>query len=204
MPQKQPAQASALFIDLDKRGAAYSAGKLDVRFVLALAKRYNIEPIERRIGQGPAAISGFWFDLWFAVASECVPAFRTRRQGGAPRKQHRQSGSAWPYAHQARLVQLVDKFREENIRLDLPRTRPTLFARIVRHSKGYSWRYKDLKEASSFEQEWKKIPREVRQNPARFLPPQKLPRYKGGLVPTHLVKPEFERLQQVLPPVPQM
>src|SRR4051794_10437258 len=113
MPQKRTSQASTPGVDLDQRGAAYRAGQLDVRFVSALAERYKIPPIASRTGHGPAAISGFWFDLWFAVASEYVAAFRTPRQGGAPKKQHRQRGSAWPYAHEARLVQLVNYFRDE-------------------------------------------------------------------------------------------
>ena len=99
---------------LEQRGAAYRAGDLDFRFVWALAKRYNIKPIERRIEQGPEAISAFWFDLSLALASEYVPAFRTRKLGGARQKQHRQRGRAWPYAHEARLVQLVNYFQPNN------------------------------------------------------------------------------------------
>jgi hypothetical protein len=150
--------------------------------VSALAERYKIPPIESRTGHGPAAISGFWFDLWFAVASEYVSAFRTPRRGGAATKQHRQRGSAWPYAHEARLVQLVQYYRDENRRRGRSHTRPTLFAEIAKHSKEYPWKYKDLKKPSSFEQEWKKISAQVKQNPANYLPPAKL-RYRGGLVP---------------------
>lgn len=202
MAQKQATQAAAQVVDLDERGAAYRAGKLDVRFVSALAKRHNIDPIERRIGHGPLAISGYWADLALALAQEYVPAFAIRGQSGAKKKRHRESGIAWPYAHEARLVQLVDYFKRENIRLGLPHTRPTLFMKIAQHSNGCCWKYKDLKKPSAFAQEWKKISAEVKEKPSRFLPPRKLPRYKGGLVPTIFLQPEFERLHRVLPLVP--
>jgi hypothetical protein len=205
MPQKQPAQASTQVVNLDERGAAYKAGKLDVRFVCALATRYNIEAIERRLGPDrnvTIAISDYWADLALALARHYVPAFAIRRRSGAKKKKHRESGPNWPYAHEARLVQLVDHFKKENIQLGLSHTRPTLFKKISQHSIGYSWKYKDLKKRSSFTQEWKIIPRKVKEEPSRFLPPRKLPRYAAGVAPQSLVRPEFQRLQKVLPPVP--
>jgi|FEC22Drversion2_1045045.scaffolds.fasta_scaffold00665_22 hypothetical protein len=193
MPKKQTAPASTPAVDLDKRGAAYSAGKLDVRYVVALAKRCNI-PIQH-------LISGSWADFAFAVIREYVPAFMVARPSGSRKKPHQERGIAWPHAHEARLVQLVKHFQNENIRLGLARTRPEAFKKVAKHSNGYHWKYKDLKKPGAFAQEWKKIPADVKENPSRFLPPPQL-RYRGGVVPIEIVQPEFERLQRVLPPVP--
>jgi hypothetical protein len=111
---------------LAQRGKFWSSDPKDgVECVEALAQHYNVsfnvsilnpkpltkflnrsKPLEEQVAD--------WRLLALRLASDIVPAFRRTRKSGAP-KRHTQSSQSFPYAHEARLVQLT-RFLEQSLR----------------------------------------------------------------------------------------
>jgi hypothetical protein len=141
-----------------------------------------------------------WEALAFHLLRDFIPAFRVKRRGGTPKQQHTRISAVDPYAHQARLVQMVIALRNALRTKGRPSSNTDAFKEIVRILKANPaprWRYGNLKKASSFAQAWKAIPDDIRKNPDRYVPYYPVRDHKRGDI--IVFKPRDWR---DLPPVP--
>jgi hypothetical protein len=115
------------------------------------------------------------FDLLTILAGELYPAFKKLpSRGGRPRL-HRSYGllALWPYAHEARLVQLFGAVKDELKRAGLPCGISDAAKQLVRRYAGKypKWRYNNLNTTASLVRRgWQKISSEIKANPERILP----------------------------------
>jgi hypothetical protein len=155
-----------------------------------------------------------WMSLAVRLASDIVPAFRQLRKGGRPKR--KRSDLGFRYAHEARLVQLTLACQQTLKAQDLPSRRTDAFRVLVklRLGKSYpSWRFATLAKASSFAQAWKQIPKQVRDNPTKYLPEadqaaapptfEQAASALGGLygLGNWLLEMERQKLAEILPPL---
>jgi hypothetical protein len=163
--------------------------------------------------------------LAWGLIRDFVPAFgKERATVGTPKKQHTKIDPRFPHAHEARLVQIVGALRGMLTERGLPSTNEAAYARLLKILKGKPaplWRYGKLKTQGAFRQEWKAIPKEVRDNPNSYFPLQ-LPQWdfpkalhlevvaagrgRSILAMQHMnalfFRESLERLFGILPPVP--
>jgi hypothetical protein len=168
-------------VDLKRRGAAYSgiAPNLEVKpaYWNAVLKEYGVKPLERRMAAGThidQAFSDLWHDLAVSLLRVHVRAFAVRGRAGRKQKSHRIPYRFYPFASEARLVQLVGHFKSDIARSGRRAKNRDAFRKILGTSAKYQWRYRDHREMVSLEEAWKKIPKAVRDQPSDFLPPEGL------------------------------
>jgi hypothetical protein len=199
-------------VDLNRRGAAYSefAPNLEVKpaYWNAVLKEYGVKPLERRMAAGThinQAFSDLWHDLAVSLLRVHVRAFALRGRAGRKQQSHRIPYRFYPFASEARLVQLVDHFKSDIARSGRrPKNRDAL-RKILEITAKYQWRYRDRRKMVTLEEAWKKIPKDVRERPSEFLPPEGLrpmPTTGGGLIPPEKIA-DINDLLEALPPIPE-
>jgi hypothetical protein len=137
-----------------------------------------------------------WRDLAIYLMRDFVPAFRTGGKRGAPKQAHAHEPPGYPNAHAARLVQIVFALRGLLKAKDLPASKRDAFKRLVKILKKQPaprWRYGRLQTVGAFEQEWKSIPKSIRENPDQYLPPLRSST-SAALDPVPLAKNRRDRL----------
>jgi hypothetical protein len=199
-------------VDLNLRGAAYSelAPDREVKpaYWNAVLEEYGVKPLERRMAAGAhinQAFSDLWHDLAVSLLRVHVRAFALRGRAGRKQQSHRIRYYFYPFASEARLVQLVDHFKSEIDRSGRRAKNRDAFRKILKTTAKYQWRYRDRRTMFSLEETWKKIPKDVRERPSDFLPPEGLrpmPTTGGGLIsPEHIA--DLNQLLKALPPIPE-
>ena len=198
-------------VDLKRRGAAYSgvAPNLEVKpaYWNAVLKEYGVKPLERRMAAGAhidQAFSDLWHDLAVSLLRVHVRAFALRGRAGRKQQSHRIRSYSYPFASEARLVQLVGHFKS-SVKAGIRAKNRDAFQKILETTAKYQWRYRDRQTIGSLEDDWKKIPKDVLERPSDFLPPEGLgpmPTTGGGVVsPEHIA--DLNHLLRALPPIPE-
>ena len=136
--------------------------------VTALARHYGetLEPATFRRTRDQ------WRTLALRLAIDLVPAFRLVNRGGRP-KRAPQKSSFFPFAHAARLVQIVTSLQRTLKAEQLPARRTDAYRELAKRLKKTpypEWRYGALRKPSSFAQAWKNIPKDVKANPHKYVP----------------------------------
>jgi hypothetical protein len=199
-------------VDLKRRGAAYSgiAPNLEVKpaYWNAVLKAYGVKPLEHRIAAGThidQAFSEIWHDLAMSLLRVHVRAFALRGRAGRKQQSHRIRYYFYPFASEARLVQLVDHFKSEIDRSGRRAKNRDAFRIILKTTAKYQWRYRDRRMMETLEEAWKKIPKDVRERPSDFLPPEGLrpmPTTGGGVISPEQIA-DLNHLLEALPPLPE-
>jgi hypothetical protein len=151
-----------------------------------------------------------WMSLAIHLATDVVPAFRQIRRGGAPKRSHTRSSPSFPHAHEARLVQLTLSWQQTLKLRGLPSSRKDAFRELIKLGLGKKhphWRFSAYSKPSSLAQAWKKIPKQVKENPASYAPEDEVlqvvePVPFGAFgMGDWLIRQERNRLTTILPPV---
>ena len=164
---------------LAERGKFWSKNPKDgLECVTALARHYGVTGDTSTILEPATPPNPFpgtldqWCMLAFRLAMDLVPAFRTAKKGGTPKRAPQES-SLYPSAHAARLVQIVETLQRILKAKQLPASRADAFRELARRLKVSpypKWRYGTLRKPSSFAQAWKDIPKNVKANPHKYIP----------------------------------
>lgn len=190
--------------------SAYSGDRLSF-YLDALAEHYYQLPPFQNLDKAAEDVEARLVRLVICLAMEIVPAFRVPLKGGAPARVRMLKGDTFPFAHEARLVQLVTKFQSLLKAADRSAARTHAYNQIILLLKKRPtphWAYGGLTKQSSFGQAWKHIPKNVKTTPAAFLPKPTTSREEaaaaGGLfgVANWLVATEAEKVWAALPAIP--
>jgi hypothetical protein len=214
---------------LRPRGNHWSGTDID-ECLDALALHYQLDgrfsELPSRIGDTSESKElQLWMGLAWGLMRDFVPAFGEEKpKAGRPKEIHTKVDYLFPHAHGARLVQIVGALRRLLDDRNLPSTNTAAYSqllKILKKSPAPLWRYGKFREVSAFQQAWKGIPEDVRDNPNSFFPlhlPQlKFPKalhlevVAGGRgrsilamehMAAYLKRESMERLFEILPPVP--
>ena len=114
------------------------------------------------------------FDLLTILAGELYPAFKKPpSKGGRPGLHRYALSESWPFAHEARLVQLFGAVKDELKRAGHSCGISDAAKKLVPRYAGKhpKWRYNNLRTTDLLVRRgWQKIPSEIKANPERFLP----------------------------------
>jgi hypothetical protein len=166
-----------------------------------------------------------WMGLAWGLMRDFVPAFGDKKPGpGKPKQKHTQRQALFPYAHEARFVQIVRALRDLLDKKEMPVTNQAAYRqliRILRSNPAPRWLYGHLKEPNAFAQVWKSVPDGVKDDPDSYFPlhmpqwdfPKELHlevvdagRGRSILAMQHMAaylkRKSMERLFEILPPVP--
>jgi hypothetical protein len=151
-----------------------------------------------------------WESLALHLILDFIPAFRGRRKGGAPKQPHTQESHAYPHAHKARLVQIVSALKLMRKTDGMSATNMDAYGALIgilKRNPAPNWKYGKIRSKLSFVQAWKAIPKSVRSEPEKFLPPSrnrdepaKDGRLNGAI--NWFAATEADWVWQALPPIP--
>jgi hypothetical protein len=159
----------------------HSRGEVFEQLLDSLAEHYRLDgrfsdlppPKPGDVSFLPDKELRLWMGLAWGLIQDFVPAFQEERKVGAPKQARTRRVWLFPHAHEARLVQIVAALRQLLDERSRPATNLAAYKalrRILEEHPAPNWRYGKLKSDAAFAQEWKKIPKHVKDDPDSHFP----------------------------------